>query len=113
HLPAAGGGRSPPAPLPELAAPAAVARRARVHFVYALSPALDVCYACEEDFAALTAKLTQLARARIRRFALFFDDAPEALHRPEDVARYGGSDGVAVERARADFVNPAALWPRP
>jgi hyaluronoglucosaminidase len=98
--------------LAELRATAAVARRARVHFVYALSPALDVCYACEEDFAALTAKLTQLARARIRRFALFFDDAPEALHRPEDVARYGGSDGVALARAHADLVNRVDLWLR-
>lgn len=98
--------------LAELRATATVARRARVRFVYALSPALDVCYACDDDFDALTAKLTQLARARIRRFALFFDDAPETLSRPEDVARYGGSDGAALARAHADLVNRVDGWLR-
>lgn len=91
--------------LADLRGTAAVAQRARVRFVYALSPALDICYACDDDFDALTAKLAQLARARIRRFALFFDDAPDTLRRAEDVARYGGSDGAALARAHADLVN--------
>ena len=98
--------------LADLRTTAAVARRARVRFIYALSPALDVCYACDNDFDALTAKLAQLARARIRRFALFFDDAPEILRHPEDVARYGGSDGEALARAHADLVNRADRWLR-
>src|SRR5260370_23165021 len=42
---------------------AAAARRARVRFIYAISPGLDICYACAEDFDALTGKLEQLARA--------------------------------------------------
>ncbi len=98
--------------LADLRATAAVARRARVRFIYAVSPALDVCYACDDDFDALTAKLAQLARARIRRFALFFDDAPETLDRPEDVARFGGSDGAALARAHADLVNRLDRWLR-
>src|SRR5262245_932895 len=98
--------------LAELRATAAVARRAKVRFVYALSPALDVCYACDDDFAALVAKLAQLRRARIRHFALFFDDAPETLRRSEDVARYGGSDAVALARAHADLVNRVDGWLR-
>jgi hypothetical protein len=98
--------------LADLRATAAVARRARVRFVYALSPALDVCYACDDDCEALTAKLAQLARARIRRFALFFDDAPESLAHPEDVARYGGRDGPALARAHADLVNRVDRWLR-
>ncbi len=98
--------------LVELRATATVARRSRVRFVYALSPALDVCYACGDDFDALTAKLMQLTRARIRRFALLFDDAPETLSRPEDVARYGGSDDAALARAHADLVNRVDRWLR-
>src|SRR5262245_17462544 len=98
--------------LAELRTTAGVARRARVRFVYALSPALDVCYACDDDFAALTAKLAQLRRARIRHFALFFDDAPETLDRPEDVARYGGGDAAALGRAHADLINRVDGWLR-
>jgi len=102
----------PASELAELRATAAVARQKRVRFIYALSPALDICYSCDEDFAALTAKLAQLARARVRRFALFFDDAPETLGRPEDVARYGGSDAAALARAHAELVNRVTRWLR-
>src|SRR5262245_53226274 len=98
--------------LTDLRATAAVARRAGVRFVYALSPALDICYSCDDDFDALVAKLGQLARARIRRFALFFDDAPETLTRDEDIARYGGSDDAALARAHADLVNRVDRWLR-
>ena len=97
--------------LADLRATAAVARRARVRFVYALSPGLDVCYACRDDVRAVTRKLAQLARgAGIRRFALFFDDAPETLTRPEDIARYGGRDATALARAHADLVNRVDRW---
>jgi hyaluronoglucosaminidase len=102
----------PPEDLTDLRATVAVARRAGVRFVYALSPALDICYSCDDDFDTLVAKLAQLARARIRRFALFFDDAPETLTRAEDVARYGGSEGAALARAHADLVNRVHRWLR-
>jgi hyaluronoglucosaminidase len=102
----------PDGDLAELRATAVVARQKRVRFIYALSPALDICYSCDDDFAALTAKLAQLARARVRRFALFFDDAPETLARPEDVARYGGSDAAALARAHAELVNRVTRWLR-
>src|SRR5262245_23402316 len=90
--------------LADLRATAAVARRARVRFVYALSPALDVTYSSADDLGALVAKLAQLARARIRHFALFFDDSPDRLRHAEDLARYG-SDDTALARAHADLVN--------
>ncbi len=103
----------PATALADLRTTATVARRARVRFVYALSPGLDACYACRDDFRALTRKLAQLARrARIRRFALFFDDAPETLGRAEDIARYGGSDAPALARAHADLVNRVDRWLR-
>jgi hyaluronoglucosaminidase len=95
--------------LADLHATAATARRAHVQLVYGLSPVLDVCYACPRDFHALTAKLTQVARAGLRRFALLFDDGG-ALTAPEDVARYGGSDAAALARAQADLVNRTHAW---
>jgi hypothetical protein len=98
--------------LADLRDTAAAARRARVRFIYAISPGLDICYACDEDFDALTGKLDQLAHDRIRHFALFFDDGPVTLTRSEDVARYGGSDEAALARAHADVVNRTDRWLR-
>jgi len=97
----------PDAALADLKATAVVARRARVRFVFGLSPVLDVCYSCPADLDALTAKLAQVARAGIRHFALLFDDAPPdgALVAPEDQARYGGTDAVALARAEGDLVS--------
>src|SRR5262249_14998005 len=91
--------------LADLRATAAVAARAKSRFAYALSPGLDVCYACRDDFGSLTAKLRQIGRARVRTFALFFDDVFGGLTHPEDVDRYGGTDGPALARAHADLVN--------
>jgi hypothetical protein len=85
------------------------ARRAGVRFVYAVSPVLDVCYACADDFAALTAKLGQLARIGVRRFVLLYDDGGR-LTAPEDIARYGGSDAPALARAQADLANRTRRW---
>jgi hypothetical protein len=97
--------------LADLARTAHAARRARVAFVYALSPVLDVCYSCADDFAALTAKLGQLAGARIRRFTLLFDDGG-VVQTPEDQTRYGGTDLAALARAQADLVNRVQDWLR-
>jgi hypothetical protein len=91
---------------------ARVARRAKVRFVVAISPGLDVGYASADDFVALTAKLAQLARARVRRFALFFDDVFGGLSKPDDVARYGGTDQESLARAHADLVNRTDRWLR-
>jgi hypothetical protein len=102
----------PAAELADMADSAAAARKAKVGFVYALSPGLDVCYACDDDFSALTAKLAQVAGAGIRRFALLFDDAPDTLAAPADVARYGGSDAAALARAQADLANRTVRWLR-
>src|SRR5439155_13091617 len=63
------------------------------------------------DLRALTTKLAQLTRARIRRFALLFDDGGQ-LTAPEDVARYGGMDPAALARAEADLINRTARWLR-
>jgi hyaluronoglucosaminidase len=102
----------PDAALADLGATAREARRSHVRFVYALTPALDVCHACRDDRRALAAKLRQVANAGIRHFALFFDDSPATLQHPEDVARYGGADASALARAQADLVNHAARFVR-
>ena len=94
----------------DLAETVAVAREAGVEFVYALSPALDIRYTSEADFDAVVGKLRQVAGAGVRRFALLFDDAPDVLTDPGDVARYGGSDAVALARAHADLANRVARW---
>jgi hypothetical protein len=98
--------------LVDLRKTARVAREARVRFVWAVSPALDVCYTCADDRRALRAKLRQLARAGVRRFAIFFDDVPEGLTAEGDVARFGGSDGAAVARAHAYLTNGVDRWLR-
>ncbi|HWP67388.1 MAG TPA: beta-N-acetylglucosaminidase domain-containing protein [Candidatus Limnocylindria bacterium] len=102
----------PEAELSELAFTAREARRAKVRFVYALSPALDICYSCPDDTRALRRKLRQLARAGIRRFALFFDDAPLRLSHPDDVARFGGDGPDALARAQARIVRRTNAWLR-
>ncbi len=48
----------------------------------------------------------------MRRFALFFDDAPETPTHAEDVGRYAGSDTAALARAHADLVNRVDGWLR-
>ncbi len=93
--------------LADLRATAVTARKAHVTFVYGLTPALDVCYSCATDRKALFRKLGQLRRARVRRFALLFDDSPSMLTHPEDVATYGGDDTEALARAQADLLNRA------
>lgn len=100
----------PDAELAELGFTAREARKAKVRFVYALSPALDICYACADDTRALKRKLRQLARAGITRFALFFDDAPLGLSHPEDVERYGGDGADALARAQAELVRRTNAW---
>jgi hypothetical protein len=98
--------------LDDLRATALVARKAKVRFVYGLTPALDVCYSCVSDRHALRRKLSQLLSAHVRRFALLFDDSPATLTNPDDVAHFGGSDDAALARAQADLVNRAARWLR-
>lgn len=95
--------------LGDLQATVKEARRARVRFLYAVSPVLDICYACPADFTALTAKLGQLARIGVRRFVLLYDDGGR-LTAPEDIARYGGTDAMALARAQADLANRTRRW---
>ena len=86
------------------------ARRARVRFIYGISPGLDVCYSCPEDVDALRAKLAQLGRAGISRFALLLDDTPPRLSDARDQAFFGGADETALARAQARLANEMRRW---
>jgi hypothetical protein len=101
----------PAAVLDDLRLTATTARDAGVEFVYALSPVLDVCYSCPADFRALTKKLRQLVRARVRRFGLLFDDGG-TIASDRDAKRYRGRDGAALGRAQADLVRRTDRWLR-
>ena len=94
--------------LRDLRKTARVARRAGVRFIYGLSPGLDICYSCAEDGDALGAKLDQLRRAGVRRFALLLDDTPARLTDARDVAVHGGEDEAALARAQAALANRTA-----
>src|SRR5262245_42520019 len=102
----------PPEALADFRTTATVARRAKVRFVVAISPGLDVCYASRADFAALTDKIAALARTGARHFALFFDDVFGGLQRPKDLARYGGAGPTSLARAHADLTNRTDRWLR-
>ncbi|HXJ34481.1 MAG TPA: protein O-GlcNAcase [Candidatus Eisenbacteria bacterium] len=102
----------PASDLADLRATVRVAEKAKVRFVYALSPGIDICFTCKDDFTALTKKLRQLARARVRHFALFFDDLFGRTIHPGDVEEYGGSDGPALARAHANLTNRVDRWLR-
>src|SRR5262245_7152581 len=102
----------PPDAIADFRATAMAARRAKVRFVVAISPGLDVSFASPDDFKALTSKLQQLKAAGVRWFALFYDDVFGGLRHPEDVSRYGGTDEEALARAHADFTNRTDRWLR-
>ncbi|GIF17042.1 protein O-GlcNAcase [Actinoplanes teichomyceticus] len=86
----------PAAELAQLRELATAARRLGVRFVYAISPGLDMGFAGEADHRALAGKAGQLAGAGVEQFALFFDDVPAELTRPEDVARWPGAGGAGA-----------------
>lgn len=100
----------PRAQLDEFRRTVRAARRAGVRFIYGISPGLDVCYSCREDFDALRAKLRQLSRAGISRFALLLDDTPPRLTDARDEAFFGGTDEAALARAQAQLASQMVRW---
>ncbi|MEV0330723.1 protein O-GlcNAcase [Micromonospora echinospora] len=100
-------------PADELRQLAALAERARslgIRFVYAISPGLTMRFADDADHRALAAKVAGLWDAGIESFALFFDDVPTELSRPEERDRWPGA-GAAHGETCARFVDDV-LAPR-
>ncbi|WP_213452389.1 beta-N-acetylglucosaminidase domain-containing protein [Rhizomonospora bruguierae] len=98
-----------PYPEPELARLAELAAASRalgIRFVYAISPGLSMRFADDADHRALAAKAGQVFDAGIGHFALFFDDVPAELTRPEELNRWpgAGAAGAAHGEAAATFV---------
>lgn len=87
-----------------------------VTFVYAISPALSMRFADDDDHAALAAKCRQLLDAGIRSFALLFDDVPTELPHAADRERFGAdargtgrAHGNAARRFRDGFLLPNGI----
>ncbi|MFI6822799.1 beta-N-acetylglucosaminidase domain-containing protein [Micromonospora sp. NPDC050187] len=102
-------------PADELRQLAALAERARsldIRFVYAISPGLTMRFADDADHRALAAKTAALWDAGVESFALFFDDVPTELSRPEERDRWpgaGAAHGEACTRFVADVLTPRGI----
>jgi protein O-GlcNAcase / histone acetyltransferase len=77
-----------------------------LHFVYGLSPGLDIRYASEGDGARLRARFDELFRLGCRHVALLFDDIPDRLD-PADLDRWG-----SLAAAQAHVANEVFAWVR-
>lgn len=87
--------------LDEIGELARTARALGVRFTYAISPGLTMRFADDADHLALRAKAAQLVDAGVGSFALFFDDVPAELTRPEDLARWSGEGAVGAAHGHA------------
>ncbi|MEH0970716.1 protein O-GlcNAcase [Micromonospora sp. CPCC 205546] len=105
-------------PAPDLARLAELAETARalgIRFTYAISPGLSMRFAEEVDYRALAEKAAQLHDVGVDSFALFFDDVPAELTRPEEVDRWpgagaaGAAHGETCTRFVAEFLTPRGI----
>jgi hyaluronoglucosaminidase len=97
------------AALARIAELAAAGAEAGVGIAYAISPGLSIRYASDADRAELVAKLEQVAKAGIDRFALLLDDLPTELAHPEDRDAFGdiAEAHAALASAVATGLGPA------
>ncbi len=105
----------PPAELARLAELVAAAERHGVAFHWTVAPGLDVCHACDDDFARLVAKAEQLWSVGVRNFHILYDDIGDELHCELDRERFGAeaSPAAAAEahlanRFLVEFLRPRA-----
>lgn len=90
----------PPAAFAKLRSLIAGAQANGVHFVYSVSPGLNITYSSQQDRAALIAKINQLRGAGVNEFMLSLDDITGALN-AADNRRYHGN----LAWAEADLAN--------
>ena len=81
-------------------------RQRKLHFIYAVSPGLDIRYSDASDLERLQERCGQLLDLGVRHFALLFDDIPDHLD-PQDLRRWG-----SLAAAQASVVNEVAQWTR-
>jgi protein O-GlcNAcase/histone acetyltransferase len=75
-----------------------------LHFIYALSPGLDIRYSSEADLDHLRQRFEQMLGLGCTHFALLFDDIPDRLD-PADVSRWG-----SLAAAQAHVANTLLDW---
>ncbi|HOW65604.1 MAG TPA: beta-N-acetylglucosaminidase domain-containing protein [Candidatus Paceibacterota bacterium] len=79
-------------------------RRLRLHFVYALSPGLDIEYGNPSEFECLKRRLEQMLGLGCGNIALLFDDIPDGL------ALENGGRGESLASAQCRVANALLLW---
>jgi len=80
--------------------------RSNIHFIYALSPGLDIRYNQPEDLQLLQDKFDQMIQLGCRDFAILFDDIPDRRD-PEELKRWG-----STASAQCHVANELFLWTR-
>ncbi len=95
----------PPAAFARLRKLIDAARADGIHFVYSISPGLNITYSSPQDRAALLAKINQVRRAGVNEFMLSLDDITGILN-AADNRRYHGN----LAWAEADLAN--YVWSR-
>ena len=75
-------------------------RQRNIHFIYALSPGLDIRYS--SDFETLKRRFEQMLTLGCQHFSLLFDDIPDRLDQ-EDIKRWGSLASAQCHVANAMF----------
>ncbi len=75
-----------------------------LHFIYALSPGLDLRYGQASDLEILQRRLKQMLDAGCQHFALLFDDIPDKMAE-DDLRRWG-----ALAPAQCHVANTLFRW---
>jgi protein O-GlcNAcase / histone acetyltransferase len=81
-------------------------RQHTIHFVYALSPGLDIRHHDETELDRLYARFEQMLGMGCGHFSLLFDDIPGLLS-PQDVERWG-----SLASAQCHVANAVFTWTR-
>src|SRR5947199_6476780 len=63
-------------------------RKRSIHFMYALSPGLDIHYGKEAELDDLRCRFEQMLGLGCQHFSLLFDDIPDHMG-TEDMQRFG------------------------
>ena len=86
----------------ELAHLVETCRQRNIHFVYALSPGLDIRYRDQAELDRLYARFEQMLAVGCKHFSLLFDDIPDRLEL-QDIARWGSLASAQCHVANAVF----------
>jgi len=78
----------------------------QIHFIYGLSPGLDIRYGNNEDLGHLKKRFEEMLALGCHHFCLLFDDIPERME-PEDIQRW---DSLAS--AQCHVSNAMFRWTR-